>query len=94
MEEFSVEQMNYMKTGGTKLDGLKENLDELSVDLWSSLSVDNYEGEPWMNINSVRGGEGSWAYIKQHQCFRKTTSAGTDEQHIEDHATNRSEARP
>jgi len=75
LEQLSVEHMKDMKSGGTKFDGMKENMEELNRDLWSIL-LDKCEGEAWMKINSVRDGEGLWAYVKLHQWFTKTTLQG------------------
>ena len=58
-----------------KIDSGAEHLTELSRDLWSIL-LSKCEGEAWMKINSVRDGEGLWAYIKLHQWFTKTTLQG------------------
>ena len=69
MEHLSMERANDMKGGGITYDGMAENMTELNRDLWSIL-LDKCEGEAWMKINSVRDGEGSWAYIKLHQWFK------------------------
>ena len=75
MEHFNMEVAKDMKIGGGKYEGMRENLIELNRDLWSIL-LDKCEGEAWMKINSVRDGEGLWAYIKLHQWFTKTTLQG------------------
>ena len=70
MEHLNMEIANDMKSGGVKYEGMRENMTELNRDLWSIL-LDKCEGEAWMKINSVRDGEGLWAYVKLHQWFTK-----------------------
>ena len=75
LEQLGVEHMKDMQNGGTKFDGMKENMVELNRDLWSIL-LDKCEGEAWMKINSVRDGEGLWAYIKSISSLQKPVSKG------------------
>ena len=65
LEHMSVDHAKDIKDGGVKFEGMKENMTELNRDLWSIL-LDKCEGEAWMNINSVRDGEGLRAYVKLH----------------------------